>query len=239
MTPARRWTPLLTALVAVLIGLVLAGAVFVVDRYAASRAEDAVARQVQAELQTPAVPRVSIRDFPFLTQLLTGRWSEVRVVAEDVLLPGGDSLPVRGLDLVLSGVTGEDDYARVRAAHVEGTAILNYGSLPRMGGQPLTYGGAGRVSVDLLPALAGVPLEATVVGRPVLDVDRQTITLAEPRIVVAGMRVREELARPILRALLRPIPVTGVPLGLRLTSLAVDGTGVQVGLVGDDVALRG
>lgn len=238
MTFTRRWSPLLSAAVAVVVGLLLAGTVFVVDRYAARRTEAAVAAQVQAELQTPLVPRVRIGGFPFLSQLLTGRWSEVRVVAEDALMPG-EAQPVRAFDVVLSGLTGEDDWARVRAAHVEGTATLAYGSLPRVGGQPLTYAGAGRVSVDLLPKLAGVPLEAKVVGRPVLDVERQTISLAEPRIVVAGVRVRDELAGPILRAVLRPIPVTGVPLGLRLTSLTVDGAGAQVGVVGDDVALRG
>lgn len=239
MTPVRSWSARLSTVVAVVLGLLLAGVVLAIDWYAESRAEAAAAVEVQAELQTPAVPQVFSRGFPFLPQLITGRWSQVRVIAEDVLLPGGDSVPVRGLDMVLRDVTATQNYARIRAAQVEGTATLDFAALPPVGGKPLTYAGAGRVSVDLLPDLRGVPLEAVVVGRPVLNVEAQTITLADPHIVVVGVRVADDAARPILQTLIGPYPVTRLPPALRLTSLAVDAAGVRVGVAGEDVPLRG
>ena len=45
----------------------------------------------------------------------------------------------------------------------------------------------------------------------------QTITLTDPEITVAGVDLPGFTADALLRALLKPIPVTGVPFDLRLS----------------------
>ncbi|MFP5283667.1 MAG: DUF2993 domain-containing protein [Actinomycetes bacterium] len=223
-------------LVALLIAVLLVGFVVGVDRYAEGRAEDEARRALQTELGTPALPEVEIRDFPFLPSLLDEKVRQVRVVAEDAVLPGDPDLPARRLDLTLDGVTRPAP-AQARADHLEGTAMLDYASLPRIGGEPLTYAGNGLVRLEVQQNVLNVPVQAVVTGRPVLDVAQQTVTLGEPRITVAGVEVPEATAQALLDEVADPVPVTGVPRGLRLTSLAVDDSGVQVGLVGDGVVL--
>lgn len=228
------------ALIAVLLVLalvLLAG--IVVDRVAAGRAEAEASRQLQAELSTPNLPEVDIQGFPFLTQAFARKARTVRVQAENASTGEVGAAPARRLDLTADGVTVPEGNAPATADHVEGTATLDYAALPEVGGRPLTYAGDGRVAVELDASSLPVPVGAQVTGRPQLDEAQQTVTLAEPTITVAGVELPESVAGPIVDRVTNPVPVTGVPLGLRLTSLSVDDAGVQVGVVGDDVVLRG
>jgi hypothetical protein len=49
----------------------------------------------------------------------------------------------------------------------------------------------------------------------------------------------EFTAEAVLRTVLKPIPVTGLPLGLTLSSVAAEPSAIRFGVVGDNVPLQG
>jgi hypothetical protein len=62
-------------------------------------------------------------------------------------------------------------------------------------------------------------VSARITGRPRLNVSSQTVTLADPQINVAGVVLPDFTAQALLRAVLKPIPIGGLPLGLTLIGI--------------------
>lgn len=235
---ARRRSPVTGIVVALLVVGLAALGLFLGDRYAEARVERESASRLQAELGTPAAPSVDVQGWPFLTQLVGRRLPRVHVVADDLGTGGASTVPVAHADLVLTDVTTPDWWQTLRAAHIEGTARLSYEALAAAAGVPLAPVGGGRLQVTRKTIFLGAEVVARVAGTPRLDVAAQTITLADPEIRIGGVRLPDVTADALLRTLLPPMPVTGLPPGLTATSLTAAADAVQVGLVGEDVELR-
>jgi hypothetical protein len=207
------------------------------DRYAADRVEREASGQLQSELGTPDAPSVDVRGWPFLTQVVGRHLRSVRVVTDDIPQSSRSAVPVAHADLVLSDITTDDWFQTMTARHAEGTALLDYPALASVAGVPLRYVGDGRVQLKSSSSLVGVPVDATVTGTPRLDAGAQSITLADPEVTVAGVELPGGTADLLLRTLVKPIPVTGLPFGLRLSSVAPEDDGLHVGLQGDGLEL--
>lgn len=220
-----------------LIGVVLALGLSAVDRYLVGRAEQQSAAQLQGELGTPSAPAVHIRGWPFLTQAAQEHLSSVRVVADDVGAKGGSPVRVAHTDLVLSDIRSTNDFQTMTAAHAEGTAQLRYADLGSLSSLPLSYAGDGRLRVQTTTSVFGADVAATVTGTPRLDVAAQAITLADPTVKVGGVDLPAAAAAALIRGVLKPIPVTGLPFGLTLSSVRAEDDGLHAGLVGDKVQL--
>jgi len=223
-------------LVFLLIGAVLALGLFAVDRYAVGRAEREAAAQLQGELGTSGAPEVDIQGWPFLTQVAGQDLRSVRVVADDVVAEGS---PVRvaHTDLVLTDVRSTDFFKTMTADHAEGTARLDYAELGSLSSLPLSYAGDGRLRAETTTSFFGTDVAATITGTPRLDVGAQAITLADPTIKVGTVDLPAAAADALLQGVLKPIPVTGLPLGLTLSSVSAEDDGLHAGLVGDEVQL--
>jgi hypothetical protein len=224
-------------LLVMLIGGLLGAGLFVGDNWARERVEERSAAALQEELGTPTPPSVEIAHFPFLTQAISGRLKQVHVVAQDVGTATGAKLQVQHLDLMLYDVTSSDRFATMAARSVDGRAELDFDDLRRLTGLDLTSAGGDRVALRVSTTVLGSTLTATVTGRPVLDVAAQTVTLTEPTLTVAGREMPPAVARWVVRTLLRPVPVTVVPYGLRLPALELSEAGLTAGLTGTDVEL--
>lgn len=224
-------------LVVLLVAALVAGGLLWGDRYAAGRVEREAGVRLQSELGTPTAPTVDIEGWPFLTQVAGRHLRRVRVVADDIPQSDRSSVAVRHSDVVLTDVTTEDWFQTMTARHAEGTALVDYPALAAAAGAPLSYVGNGRVEVKNRSSLVGVPIDATITGRPQLDPAAQTVTLADPEIQVAGVSLPDAASGALLQALLKPIPVTGLLFGLRLSSLAPEDDGLHVGLEGDGLEL--
>jgi hypothetical protein len=236
---ARRRTSSATlglVVVLVVVALVALG-LFFGDRFAADRVEREVAARLQSELDTPTPPSVDIEGWPFLTQVVARHVRTVHVVADDLGTGGISAVPVAHTDLVLSDITSDDWFQTMTARHAEGTGRLDYRALGSVAGAPLTYAGNGRVQLKSSTSLAGLPLEAEVSGTPQLDARAQSITLGNPDVRVAGLELPGPTADQVVQALVKPIPVTGLPFGLRLSSLTPADDGLHVGLQGDRLEL--
>jgi hypothetical protein len=233
-TSRLRVSPLVGVLIIILIAGLLVAGLYVGDRYAHRRAEQRVADLLQTQLGTPQPPMVSIEGFPFLTQVAADSIGRIHVVADQ----RGETNPAPVLlahaDLIMTDVDTNDWFKSMKVAHSEGKARLDYAKLSSLAGAPLAYGGEGRVEIAVNTTVVRREVEAVITGSPRLNAKDQTMTLSDARIAVAGVKLPDFTAQALLAAVLKPIPLKGMPLGMTVTKIAAAEDGLQVDLVGDN-----
>jgi hypothetical protein len=210
------------------VGLLLTG-----DRVAASVAARVMADRLACAAGLAAPPSVSFGGVPFVPQAVTGRFTDVRVVAHDVHRGG---IAVDTADAHLRGLSLPAGN-RVTAAHVSIELTVGYAALPAdLTGHPVRYRAvAGRLAVDTTVGMAGrsVPVTILVEAR----IDRNTLTLTPREVQVLGIRAPLD-ALPagtgIGGDLSRPLPA--LPAGLRYRSLSATDRGLLVVVDGDNVS---
>nr|WP_205807422.1 DUF2993 domain-containing protein [Micromonospora sp. HNM0581] len=119
--------------------LVLAGLIAIADRVAASVAErtiaDEVRQQVAQQNAQSAPPEVEVGGFPFLTQVIDGRYERISIKLRDVQASvQGDAVVLPSLDVDARNVRASLDTLRtgqgeVVAETVNGTGTISYQSL--------------------------------------------------------------------------------------------------------------
>lgn len=226
------------AMVFVVVAAVLAAGFYGLDAYAHGRVEREVAARLQTELGTPQVPGVEVLGRPFLTQVATRRLGQVHVVADDVGQTNDAALPIQHVDLTLHDLTTTDWWKTMTVARADGTALIGYDALKKAAGTPLAYAGDGRFSVDGNQSLYGLTVTARITGRLALDVADQTVSLADPTVQVAGYTLPDAVAQQLIKAVVRPIPIEGVPFDLKVTSVDAQDDGLHVGLAGTDILVQ-
>jgi hypothetical protein len=226
-------------LVVVLVVLLLVAGAVVGDFVVRHQVERQVASRLQTTLGTPAAPSVDVGGFPFAPQALRSDIDQVHVVADEVGANGGVPLEIRHIDVILHHVTSDDRFATATAGTLDGTAQIDLAALAELTGRDLTYAGAGRVQFRTDASVLGRNVTVVVSGRPQVDAAAQTITLADADVTVADVEVPKSVVTFLQRTLVKPMPITGVPLGLRVVGLTVGDDGVDVHLQGEDVKLSG
>jgi hypothetical protein len=226
------------AIVFVVVAAVLAAVFYGVDAYAHTRVERAVATQLQSELGTPEAPAVDVVGRPFLTQVATRKLGEVHVVADDVGQTNHSTLPIQHVDMTLHDLTTTDWWQTMNVARADGTALVGYDALEQAAGTPLTYSGGGRFTIEGNQRLYGLTVEAKITGRLALDVEQQTVSLADATVEVAGYALPDAVASSLIKAVVQPIPLDGIPFELRVTSIDARDDGLHVGLGGTDIPVR-
>jgi hypothetical protein len=216
--------------------IVLAGLLVVADRVGAVVAGREIASRIQTAYNLPSKPSVSVRGFPFLTQLAAGNYHEI-----DVSVPSlsANGVSVDGLTARLTGVRAPlnellgHSSSGVMAANVTGSGTVPFssvrGRLPR-GVQLSQQGGALRLAGAVsylgvtIPVSADASLSATGSG----------IAVTPTRISVAsGSSALSSLVSGQFRFV---IPVTGLPLHLSVNAVTVVPGGVRVSASAANVA---
>ncbi len=220
------------SVVAVLAVLVLAA-----DRGAAWAAERVLSKQIEQRAELTSAPGVDIEGFPFLTQVLQGRYTRVQV---DV----GDSFVVRGLRVDRSTGVAEGlrapfqdlvnrdlDTLRVEDATVE--VHMPFKEFERLvddevgaSGLDLRFseGDEGRL------AMAGelaTPLGAVRLRAPVDAVVNDGAMRLKLRGNALG-RLPDAARDLVEQGLDRSFALPDLPMGFEVTSTEVDGTGVSL-----------
>jgi len=169
--PRRRGRKVLITLVVLL--LVLGGLIVVTDRIAVGVAERAIADQVRQEIAKQgaqsSTPEVEVGGFPFLTQVLDGRYERISIVLRDVRgSVRGDAVALPKLDVDARNVRASLDTIRsgqgdVVAETVDGTGTISYDSLAKLLDRPgLTLGEQnGRLAVTAPVDILGQGLTVT------------------------------------------------------------------------------
>lgn len=226
------------AIVFVVVAAVLAVAFYGADAYAHARVQREVAAQLQGQLGTPGVPGVDVEGRPFLTQVAGREIGEVHVVADDVGQTNQSPLAIAHVDMTLHDVTTTDWWKTMNVARADGTALVDFDALTRLAGVPLTYSGNGRFTVEGTQRLYGLTVQAKITGRLALDEGKQTVSLADPTVEVSGYTLPDVVAQQLIKAVVQPIPLEGVPFDLEVTSIETQDDGLHVGLEGADIPLQ-
>ncbi|MCW3812971.1 DUF2993 domain-containing protein [Micromonospora sp. DR5-3] len=216
--PRRRGRKVLIGFVVLL--LVLAGLLVVADRAAAGVAERAIADQVRQEVAKQDVqsapPKVDVAGFPFLTQVVAGKYQHISIVLTDVTgSVQGDAVSVPRLDVDARNVRASLDTLRsgqgdVVAESVDGRATISYDSLAKMLDRPgLTLGERdGKLTVTAPADILGVKL--TVHGTADLTVAGGKVALRFNDLTAEGLP-NLPMAKALLANYARSISIN-VPL---------------------------
>lgn len=119
----------------IVVFVVLVGLLLAVDRVGAWAAERTVAEKVSQQMTelnvSASQPDVTVGGFPFLTQVVDGRYEDIRILLRDVSANG---LTVPELDVHARGVNAQmstlmSGDGEITADHVTGTATIGYASV--------------------------------------------------------------------------------------------------------------
>jgi LmeA-like phospholipid-binding len=219
---------LLIALLALVV-LLVAG-----DRIAAAIAENQISGRIAAAYGLRHKPAVTIEGFPFLTQVLTGHYDRIDISANEV---GSGGATFRHLDAHFTGVHAplsqvlSSGASGATAAHASGTATVGYGEvdqrLPRglrlhAAGKRLEVSGGVRVPGGRVPVSTTVSLGVTASG-----------------IKVTPVKAGASAGGAYSSRLDLVVPLSGLPLHLRLSSVQVTRGGLRIGASARDVHFAG
>lgn len=250
--PRRRGRRALVVLLVVL--LVLAGLFVLADRIAVGVAERVIAEQVDQEIARQDVrasaPEVTVGGFPFLTQVVGGRYDSIKVLLRDVQGPAQGraadvrlpELTVDARDVSASLDTLRSGQGEVTAETVEGNGIITYDSVVRLIDRPgvtLREEG-GRLA---LAAPVRVPLldeEVTVRGIADLTVQQGEVVISFAELTADDLPnnpgVRSFISNFAQQLSVR-VPLPPLPFELELRAVRALPEGLAVSATARNVAL--
>jgi hypothetical protein len=207
---------------------VLAVLLVTADRISVAVAENQISDRLTSAYGLPDKPSVSIAGFPFLTQVVAGDYRQIDVSASQV--PAGGAT-LHNLNVRLSGVhatVGQvlgNGSSMVTAERAAGSAMVGFGTVDRRlpGGFRLHRDGKNlSVSGRLAYHGAHIPVSATVA----LGVSDSGIRMTPVRVDVPGI---PGLPVSAYSSQLRiVVPLSTLPLHLRLTSVHVTPDGLRI-----------
>lgn len=217
----------------VVVVLVLAVVVVAADRVAAAVAGWRAGAALQSALKTPSRPSVTVAGFPFLTQVLSGVYDEVRVSATDVPT---DTVTVASLTATLHGVRLAGSSA-VTADSAVGLALLGWSELAaaaRLPGLELSAGSQpDQVRVSRTVTVLGLSLPLS--GLATVTVVDGGVKVTAMSLDVGGASLGSLLPAQLLPMLSFTVPVSGLPGGVQLMSVTSSEPGLELAFTGTNV----
>ncbi|MCH5674776.1 LmeA family phospholipid-binding protein [Streptomyces gilvus] len=244
------------ALRILLIVVVILGGLFVIaDRVAVHFAENEAADKLKTTEGLASTPDVSIKGFPFLTQVAAGKLDDVRIGIKDYEADTGattagapKSIRIDDLQADMKGVTFTGDYSSATASTATGTATIAYDELLKAAkSQPtqiipgvnaqvvgLSDGGSGKIKVDVKVTAAGASQTYPVLST--VTVDGATVKVHAdnlPKLVV-------DLAESRIRSITDfQQTIDRLPGGVKLDGVQAAKSGVEITVTGSNVKLAG
>ncbi|HEY2167477.1 MAG TPA: DUF2993 domain-containing protein [Jatrophihabitantaceae bacterium] len=224
--PRRRGTGWLVALV------ILAVLLFAADRITVLIAEHVAADKIKSSQQLDHTPSVTVRGFPFLTQLISGTINQVDVTAKDFVAgEAGQTIRIRSLKVQLHRVH-ISGFSSARAQTATASASIDYSALSAVLGVPVRYGGAtadglGRVATDSSATVLGQSFSGTA-SAEIKVRGSNVLQFVNPAATVNGATVPPTVLTELTRAFDRSISLHGLPFQLTLQSVRASAGGVTV-----------
>lgn len=241
------------ALRILLIVVVILGGLFVIaDRVAVHFAEGEVADKLKTTENLASTPDVSIKGFPFLTQVAGGELEDVEVgIADYEADTGTDGGTIRIDDLKASmkGVAFSGDYSSATAADATGTASVAYDQLLKAAKSQetelglgvtakvvgLSDGGNGKIKVTI--EFSGTLDQTVSVLGTVTVVDGDTVRVRADSIPsFGGITLADSDVRSITDFEQK---IEGLPGGIELDKVEAGKNGVEITVKGSNVNLAG
>ncbi|MER6786387.1 DUF2993 domain-containing protein [Streptomyces sp. NPDC000658] len=239
------------ALRILLVVVVVLGGLFVLaDRLAVNFAEGEVADKLKSREGLAATPDVSIKGFPFLTQVVGGSLDDVEIGIDDYEAATGTSgrtIRIDGLQADMKGVEFSGDYSSATASSATGTASITYAELLKTAQAETTElplgitakvvglsdGGNGKIKVAV---------KASVLPQPVYVLSTVTVVGDTVRVHAdsipsfGGVRAAENEVRSITDFQQK---IDDLPGGIKLDKVVAAQNGVDISVKGSNVRLAG
>lgn len=224
--------------------LVVAGLFVGADRLALKLVEDRLSEEIQ-KTQDASDAEVSVRGFPFLTQVAFKELDEVDAKLTGVTTNDGDrDLRVTEFEIKARDIRISDNFSSGRAQTAEGTAYVTYKDLSRAADREVTIGYGGPAQEGEAKVKVTGTIEVPILGR---EVERSTTSTVS---VEGGDTVRLHADSipgsdvPGLEDIIRQKidytrKIEGLPEGVRLNSVKATRTGLELSFSGEDVKVTG
>ncbi|WP_055700329.1 DUF2993 domain-containing protein [Streptomyces silaceus] len=241
-----------------LVVVVILGGLFVAaDRLAVNFAESEAADKLRSGEGLGETPDVSIKGFPFLTQVVGGELDDVEVGIKNYdAKSGSDSIRIADLTAHMKGVKFSGDYSSATAATASGTARVFYDELLKatesepvklpLGAEGkvvgLSDGGNGKIKVEVEVSKGGAKLPKPVHVLSSVRVEGDTIKVHADRIPknldVLGVSI------PLPEGMVRDVTdfeqkIDDLPAGIELEKVEAAPDGVDMSVTGTNVSLTG
>ncbi|MFB6947265.1 DUF2993 domain-containing protein [Streptomyces sp. NPDC060286] len=227
------------ALRILLVIVVVLGGIFVaVDRAAVYFVESEAEGRVAVTGATIGSTDVSIKGFPFLTQVAGSQLDEVDVEISGIETDAnGRRIRISRMNAALYEVKLADGYSSATAARATGTAVISYEDLTKAAsdGVVVEYGGNGKVKVTGTVGILGRPLSRSVLSTVTL-IDGRTIKVHADKVPGEGIPGLEGLVRQKTDF---EREVGGLPSGLKLQRIQPTADGLEISVTGTDVRIAG
>jgi hypothetical protein len=237
--------------------LAIGGGVFVVfvvillvvaDRVGAWYAERTIATQVKNEVATRGIttdqPDVTVRGFPFLTQVIDGRYKSISIVLRNV---EGGGVRLSQLNVTATGVTAGLDTIRtgqgkVTADEVTGTATVGYATVAALTNQP-------QLSLSEQNGGLHLRMPADLYGQRVTLVGDAKVAVNKGHVKVSVTKLQSEngnlpagsdsLIQQYIKNLSIDMQLPQLPFSLTLDKVTPEASGLAVSATAHSVPLTG
>ena len=231
----RRLVALVVVLLALLVGL---------DRLASYLTSRELATRAQRSEHLSHKPHVVVHGFPFLTQVVGGRYDRIDATVDDLSVPQGLDIAelhvtLRGVRVSLSDVI-HGDVRRVPVDQGDATARVTYAALDVAlnrqvpGGIIALHtsdGGSGRIALAGTYTGPGGPLSIRGVAGVTITADRMRVTPVPGTLANLPSFVRA----PLIGALTSSFPLPALPFDVHLTGAHAGSDGVVLTATGENL----
>lgn len=242
-----------------LIVVVIFGGLFVIaDRVAVNFAEGQAADKLKTTENLASTPDVSIKGFPFLTQVVSGQLDDVEVGIKDYDASTGSTggsgtstIRIDDLKADMKGVEFSGDYSSATAASATGTATISYAELLKTAkAQPtvvapgvtaqvvgLSDGGNGKIKVAVKATVFGTTLPEPVYVLSTVTASGDIVKVhADALPKFGGVQLAETRIRAITDFEQK---IDQLPGGIKLDKVVAAQDGVEITVKGSNVKLAG
>lgn len=235
--------------VTVIIVVVLAGLLVLTDRIAASIAEDKVAGLIATEARNQDIelkgdPDVDVTGFPFLTQVLGGKYSQIDIGFKDLTASGAS---VQRLDVHASDVDAPlsqvmKGQGPITAGKMSAEARLDYKTVTELMGESASNlrvtGENGKLKISATLEAAGFTVELTGTGSVKIAQDSVSVTVDEMRPTGGNAPPGvDSLVAGFAQRLNKTIPMPPLPYSLTLSDVKVEADAIVVSAHAEGVQL--
>jgi hypothetical protein len=220
-----------TIIVLIAVLVVLVG----IDRLAAFYVQGRIASQIQDE-GFSSKPSVSIKGFPFLTQVISRHFQDVQISSSKVK---AGPVEIQSINASLSNVRLNSGFSGGTVGHLSGAGLIAFGSLSNAIGS-LVGGQFG--SIIGTAGLTLKPVSSDEVKASInLLVTSGSATWRVTRVSGSEIKVQLVSDHGLPSSLLGSVrniavPIPKLPLGMKIQSVTVTSAGISVRVTGNQVA---
>ncbi|MFD5071008.1 DUF2993 domain-containing protein [Streptomyces sp. NPDC058369] len=218
--------------------VILVAVLVAVDRVAVYVAESQAEDRVKVPGAQIGSTDVSIKGFPFLTQVAGSKLDAVDVKITGIEThAGGRTLRISTMNAELRDVRLTDGFSGATAARASGTAVISYKDLTAAAsdGVVVEYGGKGKVKVTGAVNILGRTITRSVLSTVTL-IGGHTVRVHADKVPGEGIPGLEKLVRDQTDF---EREVGGLPNGLKLEKMQPTADGLEISVTGTDVRLSG